>query len=147
MKKTAPLGPIQKVARPLRWIAWRVAVVLIAGGLLGMWMAPYAKWNRLIRPYYEQAASLMNRADKIYQEGSQPDPSVDVAASASVLADELIWNIGPVPSCAYLGVLQIRTAMDVVERAFGGGMDTYREMMLKLARGHLDNAREEVFCP
>lgn len=138
---------MKKSIAPIKWIAWRVAVVLIAAGLLGMWLAPYAKWNRLIRPYYEQAADLMNRADKVYQEGSQPEPTRDIANEATVLADEMLRNIGPNPTCAYLGVVQMRTALDIIERAFFGADAHLREMMLKLARGHLEAAREGIFCP
>jgi len=83
----------------------------------------------------------------VLQEGSQPDASVNVAATANFLGIELVWNIGPVPACAYLGVLHLRTTLDIIERTFPSGMDTYRETMLKLARGHLEAAREDVFCP
>jgi hypothetical protein len=139
---------MKKIVAPLKWIALRAGIVLVAAGLLGVWLAPAAKWNRLIRPYYQEALQIIDRADKVYREGSQPDPTLDVAADASVLADELIWNIGPVPSCAYTGVLQIRTALDIIERAFFDvGMGQYRELMLRLARGHLDNAALEAFCP
>ena len=131
----------------VRTVAIYLGFALIAGGLLSILLAPVARWNRIMRPYYTEAAHVMADAEWALDQPDSPERSTALGVRAQVVADELDSGIGPVPSCAFIGVVHLQEAMRLIERAYFGMPVEARAILIKVARGHVDAAAEDAFCP